>query len=762
MRQNSFKNSWLRRGGAAALAAVLALSLAGCGSEGGDETPKKEWAYVPEFITIEEENVSYWDMKIEGDSLYYSSYVWDEENQSDYECICRYSITDRKMTQVILTWPEDVVGGRGINNFSIGGDGCYYVTNSVYNEEAQNSISYLHKFDKDGNYVYGIELKDSEGGDFWIQEMAADSQGRLCINSGRSVFLYDEGGKVKGTLSLGAAETYIERMAQGAEGKVFVLYSSYNGDTSSTQMAEVDFDGGKTGKVYENFPGNVRSLVPGTEGSFLLNDGSKVYEYSAETQKKTELFDWLDCDINGNYVENFGQMADGRLVAVIQDWETNDNEVALLSRVKASEVAQKENITIGTISGGYMLRSLAVRFNKASDKYHVSVKEYLNYDNMNENSYADAITSLNNDITSSNCPDLIDLSSLNVSQLASKGAFDNLNDYLEKSSVIKRADFMENILDAYTYDGSLVSIPTSFTLQTLMGHKSQIGDKKGWTLDEMIAYADANPDKELFDRVAKGEILQGLIMLNEESFMDWDTGECNFDSDQFKALLTFVNRFPDEVDWDDDKPVTPIRIQNGEVLLDMVGIYEFNSIQESLEMFKGDAVCIGYPTADGSSGHAFQGREAYAIASKAKCKEGAWAFIESVLTQEPTRWNRSGFPTLRARLEAEAEEAVKIEYVLDENGEPYLDENGEPVIANTGGGIGWGDWFYEYHVPTQEEVDMVMEVMKGAKPLNYNGDSEIMTIILEESEPFFKGQKSIDEVTGIIQNRVSIYVSENR
>lgn len=763
MRKKSFQISMQRRGCALLLAAAMGLSLTGCGSSGEEEAPRKEWAYVPEFITIEEENVSYWNMIMEGDSLYYSSYIWDEENESGYQALCQYSIADRKMTAVPLAWPEETLGGRGINDFVVGGDGSFYINNSSYDMETQSSLLYLHKFDKDGNYVYGKEVKDSNGGDsFWVQDMAVDGEGRLYLCGGRSVLLYDEDGNSKGTLSLGTGDAYVDKMGLGADGKVYVIYSSYDGTTSSTQMAEADFEGGKLGTAYGNFPGNVRSFVMGEEGKFLLDDGGRVYEYDMETQEKTELFEWLDCDINGNYVETFGQMTDGRFLAVVQDWDSEENEVVLLTKVKASEVVQKENITVGTIAGGYELQSLAVKFNKASDKYHVSVKEYLNYENMSESSYADAIASLNNDITSSNCPDIIDLSSVNVSQLASKGAFEDLNGYLENSSVVKRSDFMENILNAYTYNDKLVGIPASFTLETLAGYKSQIGDKKGWTLEEMIAYADANPGKELFDRVSKGEVLQGLIVLNKEAFINWDTGECNFDSEEFKSLLKFVNRFPEEVDQAEEKPVKPIRIQNGEVLLDDVSIYDFKSIQEALEMFKGDMVCIGYPTADGSSGHAFVGSNAYAIASKAKCKDGAWAFIESVLTKEKGRWGWNGFPTMKAKLDAMAEEAVKIEYVLDENGDPWLDENGDPIIANAGGGIGYGDWFYEYHVPTQEEVDMILEVMREAKPMNYNGNDETLSIILEEAEPFFKGQKSVDEVAGIIQNRIKIYVDENR
>ncbi len=763
MRKKDVLKSVGRRILAMALSAALGLSLIGCGSEGEQETPKKEWAYVPEFLTLDAEEVSFWDMKAVGDYLYYSSYTYDEETGAGDRNICRYSLVDRQMTTVSLAWPEDVLGGKGINDFMIGGDGSVYITNSEYNMETGSSKLYLHKFDKDGKYVYGIEPKDPKGSDqFWVQEMAADDQGRMYLYGGGSVLLYDGEGKSKGTLSLGTNDTYIEKMSLGTDGKVYIVYSSFNGNSTTTQMGQADFEGAKIETSQGSFPSNVRSFVMGTEGKFLINDGGKVHEYDLGTQQKTELFDWLDCDINGNYVETFGQMTDGRFVAVVRDWELQENEVVLLTKVKASEVAQKENIVVGTLYGGYELRSLAVSFNKASDKYHVSIREYMNYEKMDENSFTDAIASMNNDITSGNCPDVIDLSGMNVSQLSSKGVFEDLEGYLEESSALKLSDFLENVVEAYTYDDKLIGIPSSFTLQTLVGHKSKIGDKKGWTLDEMIAYADENSDKDLFDRVSKGEILQTLIMRNQDAFMDWSTGECNFNTDEFKSLLEFANRFPDEVDWDSDAPVTPIRIQNGEVLLDIVHISEFNSIQESLEMFKNDLVCIGYPTADGSSGHVFNGRNAYAIASKSKCKDGAWEFIESILTREENERNRNGFPVLKDKLNALAQKAVEIQYATDENGELWLDENGDPIISNSGGGIGWGDWFYEYHVPTQEEVDLVLEVIKTAKPMNYTGSDEILNIILEDAEPYFQGQKSVDEVAGIIQNRVGIYINENR
>ncbi len=49
-----------------------------------------------------------------------------------------------------------------------------------------------------------------------------------------------------------------------------------------------------------------------------------------------------------------------------------------------------------------------------------------------------------------------------------------------------------------------------------------------------------------------------------------------------------------------------------------------------------------------------------------------------------------------------------------------------------------------------------------AEPSSATGNDEITNIITEEAEAFFKGQKSVSDVAGVIQSRVQVYVNENR
>ncbi len=748
-----------------ALSAAMALSLAACGNSSGGETEKKEWVWVPEFITIDDETVSFYDMQLVGDSLCYQSYDYDEETETSTQSICRYSLADGNITKTPLNYVEEK--NWNLNRLVYAQDGSMYGTTNVYNEDYTKSETFLCKFDAEGKQIFAEDMTELVA-ESYVDNMAIDGEGRIYVTGENNVWLFDADGNKRGTVSLGADVNWIRAMGSGKDGKMYLSYYTSNGDTV---LCDIDFDGKKTGNTYENYPSsNSNALVPGIEKDFMAQDGNRVYEYDVKSQTSTELFTWLDSDINGNTVENFWGLEDGRILAVASDWETNEKSIALLTKTKASEVPQKETILIGSLYGDSNIQSAAVKFNKSNDKYHISIREYLNYNDYDGDDYqafmTDGINRLNNDITSNNCPDILDLSGLNIKQLAAKGVFEDLNGYLEKSEKLSREDFLENILEAYTLDGKLVSIPYSFQMSTVVGKGSEVGTEMGWTLEELIAYADAHPDALLFDSKTKDVIMMTLMAYNADYFIDWSTGECRFDSEEFKDILNFANRFPEEYDWEKEDVSTPNKIQKGQVLLYEENIYDFNELQMCNEIFQGDASYIGYPTMDGSVGCMLSASQAYAITSKSGHKDGAWEFIEGFLTKEenPDRgFSSIGFPTMKSKLNAMAADAVEVKYYTDENGELYYDENGEPIPMGGGGGISYEDgWSYEYRIPTQEEVDLALSLMEIAKPVSYSQGDEVLNIINEEAAPFYKGQKSVDEVASVIQSRIKIYVGENK
>lgn len=108
-------------------------------------------------------------------------------------------------------------------------------------------------------------------------------------------------------------------------------------------------------------------------------------------------------------------------------------------------------------------------------------------------------------------------------------------------------------------------------------------------------------------------------------------------------------------------------------------------------------------------------------------------------------------PVLKTAFLAKAQEATERPYWTDENGNrEYYDDiwyiNGEEVVLEPF---------------TQEEVDQICQFIYTVNRTAYYNE-EILNIITEEAEPFFAGQKSVQEVVDIIQSRAQIYVNENR
>ena len=147
-----------------------------------------------------------------------------------------------------------------------------------------------------------------------------------------------------------------------------------------------------------------------------------------------------------------------------------------------------------------------------------------------------------------------------------------------------------------------------------------------------------------------------------------------------------------------------------------------------LKMFEGDAACVGFPTADGRGGHLLISCDAYAIATVSEHKESAWDFIEDSLTREKSKryaelWIT--YPTLKKTLDERAE------------------------IAMVRDGLTWDDF------------NVVLKLVPDATPFFSVDDDEIINIINEEAGAYYSGQKGIEDVVNIIQNRVQLYVNEN-
>lgn len=706
-----------------------------------------DWVYVPQMLTIEGENIDYDDIQLAGDTLCYLSRGEDVENA--VRNICQYSLTDQKLTTFPINWQSES-GNGGLGVYAFTEDRSLYVTAVSYSADYSQIKQLLCKFDPEGKILFSQDITEQLGNNSSISGMTADGQGQIYIFTyDGGILQYHEDGSYVGYAAYDSPENImIKDTATGNDGKLYV-HLGKDDDPDYCILAEVNFETGQITKIGSELygirgfcTGGAQDGDPAHQCDFLLYDNSFVYTYDMAAQKKEELFFWLDSDINGDSVECFGMTKDGSFYVTYEDWKINDAGVTLLTRTSSSQVAQKENLVLAAVNGESSLAAMAVNFNKNNTQYHLTVKNY------------DSMTDLYNSILANDPIDLIDLSGVSVQKMYSQGVFEDLTPYLNQSSKFVPADFVDGILDTYTFNGTLVSIPATFALRTVVGDGTQVGDQEGLSLDELFALADRHSGAQPFDGITKEEMMRYLMMFNEDAFVDWSTGECRFDSENFKKTLEFVKQFPDAIDASkEEEESLPTKIQNGKVMFAIADINGFKSLQPYEEMFRGNAACIGFPSTDGTRGNLLITGDAFAISARSQHKEGAWMFIENELT----RGNESCYPGV-SLLSTDLPALKEVLDVVVDNG---MERDSQIPIDKFPRKKYSDGWIFTYHPTTREEVNAILDLVKEARPALIAGDDEIMKIIHEEAQAYYSGQKSVDDVASIIQNRVSLYVSEN-
>jgi len=664
---------------------------------------------------------SYAEMKLWDDMLCYGS-------GTD---VCRNALREGAVKTDKLVW-EDAPGEKwGIEHLCFDGEGNLYAYTWV--KVKKKMEYYLCKFDLSGNLTYAVSLdshleEDSIWNSNW--EMVADGMGNLYFGTESRIVLFDAEGVYQKDVSFDGAGTSVFDMVATKEGVVYLLYGTNGGLTQN--IGEIDF---ASGKVINNAKSSgMKGLAPGMDTLLLAYDTENLYAYDVAAGEMEQLFVWNDCDINGQDVWDVDVASDGRLVVI--SYSSSAGNISLIKRMTAQEAAAippKQEIVIGLF--GKASKSLAqalVYFNKESDKYRISTRNYAS-----DCSVAEGIDTLNKEIAAGKGPDILEAGALDVEHLAKMGLFENLNDYIERSENFTEDDFVKRLVEFYTVDGKLVAMPHSFTLNTYMGSSDLVGEEMGWTLDEMLEFIKANPEKQILHDATKGTMLNVLMRFNEYEFIDWETGECRFDTEEFMTLMELVNTFPNARPADGSYAALVPKLAGGEVVLMDLFLDNFINVQPFTEIFEYNYTYIGYPNSDGI-GCECMPKDVMTISSQSDCKEGAWEFLEYFYRYRAKGTNL--FSCLQEILEENARE----------HGLHFTEH--QKMYSST--------LDYTYRDATREEIDRIFELIEGMQLTDMNMD--VFFIIKEEIQAYFKDQKSIEEVAQIIQSRVQIYVDENR
>ena len=795
------------------LAIVMCLSLTACGSSGKtesgaekSETPAEtpEYVYASEFSTLMKNTKDYINVRHCTDKgMYYSS--WEKvgeaipegvipryEGEYDVYSTFLYFLGYDGKTQKVENYetipPEQDEEGR--RDFSSSSDMvgiCFtddgFVTIedvyvswyegdenvTQYSEEYWMNQKYEQKF-----YIRWFDLDGSEKScapietaqDEWLEayRMQLDDKGNVVVSNGSGLRAIAPDGSDSYRIE---SADYIDSLIRFRDGKLGVaVYGEqqmlYTVDTDAHKLIDprpISFD------IYNALQGN-------DEYDFFYSNGSSFYGYKLDSGESEKLFNWISCDVNGNAVGVMNVDAEGTVTGMISDWdnetETYDFEIVKVAKVPYESVPHKETITMAAIYLDYDVQDMIVDFNRRSDKYRIEVKDYSEYNN-DKDGWDAGQTKLNTEIMAGNIPDILCLNNLNYTQLASKGILEDLYPYIDADQELNRSDFFPNVLQAMEVDGKLCGTVSGFYVSSAIGASRIVGDTPGWTYDELEAALASMPEGcDVFDRyVTRYDILNTCLSLDMADFVDWGTGKCSFDSEQFVKLLEFANRFPAEFDWENydysQEQSTEDRLSQGKQLLVQTSAFSIEDIfyNNYTQFLGGDITYIGYPTMHGTGNMLSFDSAGYAMSSKSENKDAVWEFLRTFLTEE---YQSKGYllPSRMDVFDSKAEKAMTEEYQKDLDGSFLLDEEGEkiPVPRYTI----WSEIIgqvEEIYALTQEQVDQIRELIETTtKVANY--DQSMINIVNEEAEAFFQGQKSAQDVAKLIQSKANIYVNEQR
>lgn len=472
------------------------------------------------------------------------------------------------------------------------------------------------------------------------------------------------------------------------------------------------------------------------EDSIWFYSGDSIYRYGFDGNGAEKV---LNLSAYGIFASDilYADFSDNE-IEIIDNHSQSNTELSILEKGQD----EKTTLYLGTVMPAQQLEKAVTEFNRYNQSIRVQIIRY--YDG--EQGYEAGVEELKQELVSGTAPDILDVSDINYEMLIEKKALEDLFAYMADDRECSADILMDSVLDSYTINGQLFTLAPAFQLYSMWGKTSVFQGQSGITLSELkqILQRNGKDINAVFGFSADEPILTTLCTFGMNEFIDWETAVCDFENDYFTDILDFAKEY--DGGYKDGSYLEGI--QENEILIYVGIIRKVADYQIEKELFGEELCFIGYPTDTGSgTALSYYGSE-ISINSSSEHKEQAWEFVKFYLLNG---YDNLGFPTVKQQFEACMDMAMQKEYITDS----YNDATYE--VAK--GYYSDGQTFLEVFDASQQDVDAVRNLVNSAKT-RYKYNVSIMNIINEEAESYFAGQKDVEEVEKIIQNRVQLYLQE--
>ena len=244
-----------------------------------------------------------------------------------------------------------------------------------------------------------------------------------------------------------------------------------------------------------------------------------------------------------------------------------------------------------------------------------------------------------------------------------------------------------------------------------------VGNQEAWTLPDMYAVLEAHPEISavLYSQDPES-VLTELLFQGYQQFVDYETKTASFDSQEFLELLEFTKTLEPYEGFQGEDALSCL--VGGETLMMPLLVTDYPALQSVWEAMQGEVTCMGYPGANGSS---FYVNHPMSIMAYSDHASEAWEFLKLFCTTDRYR-DRGGWLLTKDALALREEQAIQSDI-------------SQGVIA---------------------QIQQLLEKTRNAS----NYDTDLMTIVQDETSGYFQDQFNAEETVAKIQNRVLLYLAE--
>jgi ABC-type glycerol-3-phosphate transport system substrate-binding protein len=331
-----------------------------------------------------------------------------------------------------------------------------------------------------------------------------------------------------------------------------------------------------------------------------------------------------------------------------------------------------------------------------------------------------------------------------------RGYLIDLKPFYSADSELNSETIIENVLRVAEVGGTLYHIFPEFGFRTIIGNTSVLGDEPGWNLEEFKETLNQNPDADLplGALFTRDEFLSWVVSINMGKLVNRESATVHFDSDYFIDLLELAVTFPEHnenVDTDagttGELLLQQEMIRNGRQIMVPFTAERVFDYRMARAFMSRNTVYKGVPSENREGTVLISAGSNIGITLRCEDPKAAWEFVRIFLTEDFQRNHViENFPVNRIIWN----EMVKIET------HPQM---GYTIVTEDDG------HYLDLAQFTVSDMDLLLEHIESITTM-VRVDESLWNIISESASNFFNGQISAQDAARIIQNRASIYISE--